>query len=74
MRSALAKSPSDGDNGINNSGGAIIPAKSLKRGSVLDVLNRDHSLPDVTASTGIKVANKLSNDNVMMQVRGGHFK
>lgn len=39
MRSALAKAPSDGDNGINNSGGAIIPAKSLKRGSVLDVLN-----------------------------------
>merc|ERR1711971_829756 len=74
MRSALAKAPSDGDNGINNSGGAIIPAKSLKRGSVLDVLNRDHSLPDVTASTGIKVANKFSNDNVMMQVRGGHFK
>lgn len=74
MRSALAKAPSDGNNGINNSGGAIIPAKSLKRGSVLDVLNRDHSLPDVTASTGIKVANKFSNDNVMMQVRGGHFK
>ena len=39
MRSALAKAPSDGNNGINNSGGAIIPAKSLKRGSVLDVLN-----------------------------------
>ena len=39
MRSALGKAPSDGDNGINNSGGAIIPAKSLKRGSVLDVLN-----------------------------------
>ena len=39
MRSSLAKAPSDGDNGINNSGGAIIPAKSLKRGSVLDVLN-----------------------------------
>ena len=38
------------------------------------LISGDHSLPDVTASTGIKVANKFSNDNVMMQVRGGHFK
>ena len=41
---------------------------------LLHPISGDHSLPDVTASTGIKVANKFSNDNVMMQVRGGHFK
>ena len=33
-----------------------------------------HSLPDVTASTGINVANTFSNDSVMKKVRGGLFK
>jgi len=70
MRSVAKSSP--GNNGVSS--GGVIPAKSLKSGSVLDILKRDHSLPDVTASTGIKVANTFSNDSVMKKVRGGHFK
>lgn len=59
MRSAMAKPSVRGNNGISSSGGHM-PAKSLKSGSVMDVLSRDHSLPDVTASTGMKMANKFS--------------
>jgi len=70
MRSAAKSSP--GNNGIGS--GGVIPAKSLKSGSVLDILGRDHSLPDVTASAGIKVANTFNSDSVMKKVRSGPFK
>jgi len=71
MRSVAKSSP--GNNGVS-SGGGFMPAKSLKSGSVLDILGKKHSLPDVTASTGINVANTFSNDSVMKKVRGGLFK
>lgn len=39
---------------MRSSPNVAVPAKSLKVGSVMDILKRDHSLPDVTASTGLQ--------------------
>jgi len=63
----LTASHHDGQNNIKSA------PKSLKSGSVMDILGSrnshttlgNHMLPDVTASTGLKSAPELKNESVM---------
>jgi len=59
---ATMRSSSSSHDGQNNIKSA---PKSLKSGSVMDILGNNHMLPDVTASTGLKPAPELKNESVM---------